>query len=112
LDWDWLSSWVAQKSVTLKARTCNNTLPDLDKTMFLERDVLEIGFQWCMIYDGCSRSEKDKAKDKPLYTVHMIAKKQDCQLACSLLQSLFISPSFLHPTSMEYCLAPTLLLKQ
>jgi hypothetical protein len=109
LDQDWLSLWVAQNCVTLKAGTCNHTLPDLDKTMFLEREreVLEIGFQWRKIYNGSSRSEKEKAKEKPLYMVHVISTKQDCQLACSLLQSLFVCPSFLQQTLMEYCLAPT-----
>jgi hypothetical protein len=107
LDWEWLSSWVTQKCVTLKAGTCNNTLPDLDKTMFLERDMLEIGFHWHMIYNGCRRSDKEKTKDKPLYTVHLITKKQNCQLAHSLLQSLFVCPSFLQQTLTEYCLAPT-----
>jgi hypothetical protein len=39
-------SLVAHKCITLKAGTCNNSLLELNKSMFLDRDVLQVGFQW------------------------------------------------------------------
>jgi hypothetical protein len=46
VDLTWLMAWVAHTCITLKAGTCNNSLPELDKSMFLDRDVLQVGFQW------------------------------------------------------------------
>jgi hypothetical protein len=107
LDLTWLTAWVAHKCITLKAGTCNNSLPELDKSMFLDRDVLQVGFEWRTIYDGCTKSDWDKAKIDTLYVVHIIAEKKDHQLTCSLMSSLLASPSFGRQTSMEYRLAPT-----
>jgi hypothetical protein len=78
---------VAHKCITLKAGTCNNSLPELDKSMFLDRDVLQVGFQWRTIYDGRTKSDWDKAKIDTLYAVHIIAEKKDSQLTRSLVFS-------------------------
>jgi hypothetical protein len=107
LDLTWLTAWVAHKCITLKAGTCNNSLPELDKSMFLNRDVLQVGFQWCTIYDGHTNSDQDKAKIDTLYAIHIMAEKKDCQLTRLLMTSLLASPSFGRQTSKEYCLAPT-----
>jgi hypothetical protein len=107
LDLTWLTAWVAHKCITLKACTCNNSLPELDKSMSLDRDVLQVGFQWRTIYDGRTKSDQDKAKINTLYAVHIIAEKKDRQLTHSLMSSLLASPSFGRQTSMEYRLAPT-----
>lgn len=52
--------------------------------MFLDRDVLQVGFQWHTIYDGCIKLEQDKAKIDTLYTVHINTEKKDHQLTHSL----------------------------
>jgi hypothetical protein len=75
--------------------------------MFLDRDVLQVGFQWHTIYNGCTKSEWDKAKINTLYAIHIITEKKDLQLTHSLMTSLLASPSFGRQTSMEYHLAPT-----
>jgi hypothetical protein len=85
---------VAHKCITLKAGTSNNTLLDLDKSMFLDREVHQVGFQCHTIYDGCTKSEQDKAKIDALYAIHMVAEKKDCQLTHLLMTSLLASPSF------------------
>jgi hypothetical protein len=59
LDLTWLTAWVAQKCISLKAGTCRNTL-NIDKNMFLDQDVLKVGFQWCLIYDGHTKSDREK----------------------------------------------------
>jgi hypothetical protein len=107
LDLTWVMAWVAHKCITLKAGICNNSLPELDKYMFLDRDVLQVSFQWRTIYDGCTKSDPDKAKIDALYAVHIIVEKKDHQLTRSLMSSLLASPSFGRQTSMEYHLAPT-----
>jgi hypothetical protein len=98
---------VANKCITLQAGTCNNSLLELDKSMYLDRDVLQVGFQWHTIYNGCTKSERDKAKIDTLYAIHIITEKKDRQLTHSLMTSLLASPYFGRQTLMEYCLAPT-----
>jgi hypothetical protein len=79
---------------------------NIDKNMFLNRDVLQVGFQWCLIYDGRTKMDCEKAGVEPLYAVHIVAEKKDCTLVQSLMAILLESPGFLRQTSMEYRLAP------
>jgi hypothetical protein len=104
LDLTWLTAWVAQKCVTVKAGTCRNTI-NINKNMFLDRDVLQVGFQWHLIYDGRTKMDREKAGVESLYAVHIVAKK-DHTLVQSLMTALLESPGFLHQTLMEYHLAP------
>jgi hypothetical protein len=82
---------------------------NIDKNMFLDRDVLQVGFQWCLIYDGRTKMNLEKARVEPLYAVHIVAKKKDHTLVQSLMTALLESPGFLHQTLMEYRLAPIFL---
>jgi hypothetical protein len=76
LDLTWLTAWVAQKCIALKAGTCRNTI-NIDKNMFLDHNVLQVGFQWCLIYDGCTKMDREKAGVELLYAVHIVAEKKD-----------------------------------
>jgi hypothetical protein len=105
LDLTWLTAWVAQKCITLKASTCRNMI-NIDKTMFLDHDVLQVGFQWHLIYDGHTKMDHEKAGVELLYALHIVAEKKDCTLVQSLMTALLESPGFLHQTLMEYYLAP------
>jgi hypothetical protein len=105
LDLTWLTAWVAQKCVTLKAGTCRNTI-NIDKNMFLDHDVLQVSFQWHLIYDGHTKMDREKAGVEPLYAVHIVAEKKDRTLVQSMMTALLESPGFLRQTSMEYQLAP------
>jgi hypothetical protein len=105
LDLTWLTAWVAQKCVAPKAGMCRNTI-SIDKNMFLDRDVLQVGFQWHLIYDGRTKMDHEKAGVKPLYTVHIVVEKKDCTLVQSLMTALLESPAFLCQTLMEYRVAP------
>jgi hypothetical protein len=60
LDLTWLAAWVAQKCIALKAGTCRNTI-NINKKMFLDCDVLQVGFQWCLIYDGRTKMDRGKS---------------------------------------------------
>jgi hypothetical protein len=91
LDLTWLTAWVAQKCISLKAGTCRITL-NIDKNMFLDQDVLKVGFQWCLIYDGHTKSGREKAGVEPLYAVHIVAEKKDRTLVPSLMTALLESP--------------------
>jgi hypothetical protein len=66
LDLTWLTAWVAQKCVALKAGTCRNKI-NIDKNMFLDRNILQVGFQWRLIYDGHTKTDCEKAGVEPLY---------------------------------------------
>jgi hypothetical protein len=83
---------------------CRNTI-NIDKNMFLDHDVLQVGFQWQLIYDGRTKMDCEKAGVELLYAVHIVAKKKDRTLVQSLMTALLESPGFLCQTSMEYCLA-------
>jgi hypothetical protein len=48
--------------------------------MFLDHDVLQVGFQWCLIYNGHTKMDHEKAGVEPLYVVHIVAEKKDCTL--------------------------------
>jgi hypothetical protein len=55
--------------------------------------LIEIFFKWASsgwhtVYDGCTKSEWDKAKIMTLYAIHIIAEKKDLQLTHSLMTSL------------------------
>lgn len=90
LDLTWLTAWVAQKCISLKAGTCRNTL-NIDKNMFLDQDVLKVGFQWCLIYHGHTKSDREKAGVELLYAVHIVAEKKDRTLVPSLMTALLES---------------------
>jgi hypothetical protein len=105
LDLTWLTAWVAQKCVALKAGTFRNTL-SIQKDMFLDRDILKIGFQYCTMYDGYAKSDHEKAGVELFYIIHVIAEKKDCTLIRALITALLESPCSLHQTLIEYCLAP------
>jgi hypothetical protein len=59
LDLTWLTAWVAQKCVALKASMCRNTI-SINKNMFLDHNVLQVGFHWCLIYDGRTKMDREK----------------------------------------------------
>jgi hypothetical protein len=93
LDLSWLTAWVAQKCVTLKAGTCRNTI-NINKNMFLDRDVLQVGFQWHLIYDGRTKMDREKAGVELLYAVHIVSETKDHTLVQSLMTALLESPGF------------------
>jgi hypothetical protein len=35
--------------------------------MFLDRNILQVGFQWRLIYDGHTKTDCEKAGVEPLY---------------------------------------------
>jgi hypothetical protein len=76
LDLTWLTAWVAQTYIALKAGMCRNTI-NIDKNMFLDHEVLQVGFQSHLIYDGCTKMDREKAGVELLYVVHIVAKKKD-----------------------------------
>jgi hypothetical protein len=55
---------------------CRNTI-SINKNMFLDHDVLQVGFHWCLIYDGRTKMDHEKARVEPLYTVHIVVEKKD-----------------------------------
>jgi hypothetical protein len=106
-DTTWLSNWTKNICIQLHAGTCKHTLPDLDKATFMERDPIELGFQWRPIYVGKNKKQREEAGMEQTYAVHVLCEKKDKTLATALMRSLLASPAFSRVVSLEFRMAPT-----
>jgi hypothetical protein len=52
----------------------------INKNMFLDCNVLQVSFQWHLIYDGHTKMDHEKAGVELLYTVYIVVEKKDCTL--------------------------------
>lgn len=106
-DVTWLSNWTNNICVQLHAGTCKHTLLDLDKAPFMERDPIELGFQWRPVYVGKNKKQREESGMEQTYAVHVLCEKKDKTLATALMRSLLACPAFSRVVSLEFRMAPT-----
>jgi hypothetical protein len=101
----WFTNFVNNILVQLHAGTCAHTLPDLDKKMFVERELIALGFSYRSIYDGSSNKKKDKKDLK--YALHVICEKKNKTIARLFMNSILESPVLRRNLSLEFRMVPT-----
>ena len=105
----WFTGWTNNLLVQLHVGTCWHTLPDLDKALFIDRDLIVVAFTWHTIYNGytkeqCAKNAKTQAQ---AYAAQLVIQKEDKTLARAFMVSLLLSPVLRQILSLEFHLVPT-----
>jgi hypothetical protein len=65
------------------AVTCQHSLPELNKELFIDRDMMVITFTWHLVYGGHTKEQCAKNVNllPHVYVAHLMVQKEDNSLA-------------------------------
>jgi hypothetical protein len=88
---------------------CQYSLPELNKEVFINRDVMVIAFIWHTVYDGYTKEQCAKHVNlvPQVYAAHLVVQKEDKSLARAFVVSVLTSPLLKWIMSLEFHMVPT-----